>query len=80
MICKDICGIYEITGINNRISYKIFHTEKDLKDYLLNDVPKFKFKNLCTLKISYDIIRTGCDNIEHKELEFKNEYTTKGKR
>ena len=34
IICKDICGIYEIIGENNRVSYKIFHTQEDLKKYL----------------------------------------------
>ncbi len=30
--CKDICGIYKITGKNNRISYKIFHRNEDLEN------------------------------------------------
>lgn len=38
--CKDTCGIYEIIGKNNRISYKIFHTEGDLKMYLLKNKDK----------------------------------------
>lgn len=38
--CKDVCGIYEITGKNNRIFYKIFHTEKDLENYLLKNKDK----------------------------------------
>ena len=38
--CKDICGIYEIVGKNNRISYKIFHTKKDLENYLLKNKDK----------------------------------------
>ena len=38
--CKDVCGIYKIIGKNNRISYKIFHTEKDLENYLLKNKDK----------------------------------------
>ena len=38
--CKDICGIYELTGKNNRIFYKIFHTEKDLENYLSKNKDK----------------------------------------
>ena len=37
---KDICGIYEIIGNNNRVSYKIFHTEEDLKKYLSKNKDK----------------------------------------
>ncbi|MCT4593092.1 MAG: hypothetical protein N4A57_02300 [Anaeromicrobium sp.] len=40
VICKDICGIYEIIGKNNRISYKIFHTNDDLENYLLKNKDK----------------------------------------
>ena len=38
--CKDICGIYEITAKNNRIFYKIFHTEEDLEKYLSKNKDK----------------------------------------
>ena len=38
--CKDTCGIYEITGKNNRVSYKIFHTKEDLEKYLLKNRDK----------------------------------------
>ncbi|GGG03089.1 hypothetical protein GCM10010913_26040 [Paenibacillus aceti] len=38
--CKDTCGIYEIIGKNNRVSYKIFHTEEDLENYLLKNKDK----------------------------------------
>ncbi|WP_010234616.1 hypothetical protein [Clostridium arbusti] len=41
VVCKDVCGIYEIVGKNNRISYKIFHTEEDLKNYLSRNKDKF---------------------------------------
>lgn len=40
VICKDVCGIYEIIGKNNRIFYKIFHTEQDLENYLLKNKDK----------------------------------------
>ncbi|HEX3022063.1 MAG TPA: hypothetical protein VHP81_06710 [Lachnospiraceae bacterium] len=32
--CEDICGIYDIVNEKGRISYKIFHTEKALREYL----------------------------------------------
>jgi len=38
--CKDICGIYEITAKNNRIFYKVFHTEEDLKKCLSKNKDK----------------------------------------
>lgn len=38
--CKDTCGIYEITGKNNRNFYKIFHTEEDLEKYLYKNKDK----------------------------------------
>lgn len=40
VICKDVCGIYEIIGKNNRVFYKIFHTKKDLEKYLLKNMDK----------------------------------------
>lgn len=40
VICKDVCGIYQITGKNNRLSYKIFHTAKDLENYLSKNKDK----------------------------------------
>lgn len=40
VICNDICGIYEIVGKNNRVSYKIFHTKDDLEKYLLKNKGK----------------------------------------
>ena len=33
-ICKKPCGIYEIQNENNRVSYKIFMSNKDLHIYL----------------------------------------------
>jgi hypothetical protein len=38
--CKDLCGVYEITVKNNRISYKIFHTTADLEIYLSKNKDK----------------------------------------
>lgn len=38
--CEDICGIYEVTGKNGGTSYKIFHTEKDLEEYLSKNKDK----------------------------------------
>ena len=38
--CKDICGIYEIVGKNNRTSYKVFHTKEDLTNYLSKNKDK----------------------------------------
>lgn len=38
--CEDICGIYEITGKNNRVSYKIFHKKDDLEKYLVKNKDK----------------------------------------
>ena len=40
VICNDICGIYEIVGKNNRVSYKIFHNKDDLEKYLLKNKEK----------------------------------------
>lgn len=40
VVCKDICGIYEIIGKNGRISYKIFHTIEDLELYLTKNKDK----------------------------------------
>ncbi|GAA0117295.1 hypothetical protein [Clostridium senegalense] len=40
VICKDVCGIYEIIGKNNRVFYKIFYTKKDLEKYLLKNMDK----------------------------------------
>lgn len=40
VICNDICGIYEIVGKNNRVSYKIFHNKDDLEKYLLKNKDK----------------------------------------
>lgn len=40
VVCNDVCGIYEITGKNNRISYKIFHDKKDLENYLSKNKDK----------------------------------------
>lgn len=38
--CEDTCGIYEITGENGRLSYKIFYTPKDLEYYLAKNKDK----------------------------------------
>lgn len=38
--CKDICGIYEITNVKGRKSYKIFHTINDLNAYLKKNPDK----------------------------------------
>lgn len=38
--CEDICGIYEIANEKGRISYKIFHTENELKAYLRKNPDK----------------------------------------
>lgn len=40
-VCEDVCRIYEITSHKGRKSYKIFHKEADLVDYLSNNKDKF---------------------------------------
>lgn len=43
IVCKDICGIYEIVNNKGRKLYKIFPTRKELNDYLKKNSEK-----LCT--------------------------------
>lgn len=40
IVCKDICGIYEIRNNKGRKSYKIFHGHNDLIDYLKRNPDK----------------------------------------
>lgn len=40
IISKDICGIYEIANNKGRKSYKIFHTKKELNEYLRKNPEK----------------------------------------
>ncbi|GAA0741643.1 hypothetical protein [Clostridium oceanicum] len=65
VICKDGSGIYEITGKNNRVSYKIFHTEKDLETYLLKNKDK-KCKGRKPVYISKEYIENP--NAEIRKL------------
>jgi len=55
--CKDLCGIYEIKGKNNRISYKIFHTENDLRKYLSKNKDK-SCKNMKSIYVSKEYIES----------------------
>lgn len=55
--CKDTCGICEIIGKNNRISYKIFHKKEDLEEYLLKNKDK-SCKNMKPVYISKEYIKS----------------------
>ena len=39
IVCEDICGIYEISS-KGRKSYKIFHTKKELNEYIKKNPEK----------------------------------------
>lgn len=38
--CSDVCGIYEIISNKGRKSYKIFHTNRELEQYLKKNSDK----------------------------------------
>lgn len=40
IVCQGICGIYEIVNDKGRISYKIFHKESDLLNFLKKNPKK----------------------------------------
>lgn len=63
--CKDICGIYEIIGKNDRISYKIFHTKEDLEKYLSKNKDKL-CKDMKPVYISKEYVESP--NVQIRKL------------
>lgn len=48
---NDNCGIYEITSKTGRVSYKILHTNNDLKEYLNKNKDKTCYQNAPVYKV-----------------------------
>ena len=62
IVCKDICGIYEIVNNKGRKSYKIFHTKKEFAAYL----KKNPDKSCTSMKPVY--ISEKCSPINEKQI------------
>ncbi|MBZ0311107.1 hypothetical protein AB2T96_00740 [Clostridium butyricum] len=75
---KDTCGIYKITGKNNRISYKIFHRNEDLEKYLANNKDKL-CNNMNPIYISKEYSESPNAQIRKLNKQEVNDYINEQK-